>query len=64
MKFCYQLLKKCDVQAVFLITSGKQMSNSYYGYKFTKFIGKKYISNNISFYYLLNSYLIFLCSFS
>ena len=39
MKFCYQLLKKCDVQTVFLITSGKQMSNNYYGYKFTKFFG-------------------------
>ena len=29
MKFYDQLFYKCDVQAVFLITSGKQMSNSY-----------------------------------
>ena len=29
IKFYRQLLKKCEVEAIFLMTSGEQMSNSY-----------------------------------
>ena len=29
MTFCHQLLKRRDLQVIFLITSGKQMTNKY-----------------------------------